>query len=289
MATPPDAPKFHPATVAAPRRAQALGGRLRALRAARRISQLELALHVGVSQRHLSCLETGRAGVSRATLLAILDALEAPLAERNATLHAAGFAPAYAERALDSAEMQAVRDAVRHLLAAHEPAPALLLDSAWNLLDANAGVHRLLHLLGLDAAILAPGPDGAPFNMLRATLLPGGLSAFFENADEVCGEVWRRATRESAHVPALATLVEELRASMPTRVSAPNRQAAVAAETGSPLMVARLRSAAHGTLTFFSTFTTFGSPLDVTVASLRIEHLFPADESTRRALDPAAP
>lgn len=34
-------------------------------------------------------------------------------------------------------------------------------------------------------------------------------------------------------------------------------------------------------------FSTFGSPLDVTLASLRIEHLFPADASTAAALQVA--
>jgi hypothetical protein len=55
----------------------------------------------------------------------------------------------------------------------------------------------------------------------------------------------------------------------------------------SPLLLARLRSRV-GELRFFSAFTTFGTPLDVTIASLRVEHMFPADEATRRALEQAA-
>jgi len=50
-----------------------------------------------------------------------------------------------------------------------------------------------------------------------------------------------------------------------------------------PLLLARLASS-RGELTFFSTFTTFGAPLDVTVAALRVEHLFPADAATRAAM-----
>jgi heme oxygenase len=34
---------------------------------------------------------------------------------------------------------------------------------------------------------------------------------------------------------------------------------------------------------FFSTITSFGTPLDATVQELRLESLFPADEATRRA------
>ncbi len=222
------------------------GSRLRALRTARRLSQLELSMRTGVSQRHLSWIETGRARPSREMLLALLDALEAPLPERNDSLLAAGYAPAFAQRPLESPEMAPVREAVRHLLDAHDPAPALVLDAAWNVVQVNRGLRRL-----------------------------------FVNADEVCHDVWSRAAREAPHVPELARRIERLRPHAP----APARGAALPFQA--PLLLARLASA-RGELAFFSTFTTFGSPLDVTVASLRVEHLFPADAATRAALqDPA--
>jgi hypothetical protein len=40
-------------------------------------------------------------------------------------------------------------------------------------------------------------------------------------------------------------------------------------------------------LTFLSTFTTFGMPQDITVQSLRIEHLIPADPQTRQRMQAA--
>lgn len=248
----------------------AAGVRLRRLRAAQRVSQLDLSLRVGVSQRHLSCIETGRANASREMLLALLDALAAPLAERNATLLAAGFAPAFGQRPLDAPPMAPAREALGHLLAAHEPAPALVLDGLWNLVLANQGARRLFTLLGRDAELL-----DAPLNMLRATLAPDGLRDTIINHDEVCHEVWQRAQREALHLGELRALVDEL---------APYAPRAIARAQGdSPLLYARLRSAA-GDLSFFSTFTTFGSPLDITLASLRVEHMFPADEFTRQAL-----
>jgi len=247
------------------------GARLRQLRSERHVSQLSLSLRVGVSQRHLSCVETGRANASREMLLALLDALEAPLAARNEVLLAAGFAPAYGRRALSQPEMSPVREALAHLLAAHEPAPAVVLDGAWNVVQANRGAERLLAMVGADLAALG---DGA--NMLRATLLPGPLRAALVNRDEVCGEVWQRAQREAAHHPELRALVEELRPLAPGPPPGGPRGDA-------PLLLTRLRSP-EGELRFFSTFTTFGTPLDVTLASLRVEHLFPADEATRRAM-----
>jgi transcriptional regulator with XRE-family HTH domain len=245
------------------------GARLQRLRAERRTSQLELSLRVGVSQRHLSCVETGRAGASRELLLALLDALEAPLSERNEVLLAAGFAPAYGRRSLEQPDMAPAREALAHLLAVHEPAPAVVLDGAWNLVQANGGAAALVRLLGAAPAALAPGT-----NMLRATFLPGGLREALLNPDEVCAAVWQRAVREAAHNPELQAVIEALHPHAP-------RPAAPAGDA--PLLLTRLRGPA-GELRFFSAFTTFGTPLDVTLASLRVEHMFPADEATRRAL-----
>jgi len=204
-------------------------------------------------------------------LLALLDALEAPLPERNDILLAAGFAPAYGQRSLAQPDMAPVREALGHLLAAHEPAPALVMDGAWNVVQANRGAGALLSLLGLDPGALA----GA--NMLRATLAPGPLRDALANRDEVAAEVWRRAQREALHLPELRALVEELRPLAPRLHRGGPRPDA-------PMLLTRFRTGV-GELSFFSTFTTFGTPLDVTLASLRVEHLFPADEATRRALE----
>jgi transcriptional regulator with XRE-family HTH domain len=250
-------------------RSSSAGALLRRLRAERRASQLELSLRVGVSQRHLSCIETGRARPSRDMLLALLDALEAPLSERNDVLLAAGFAPAFRERSLEQADMAPVREALGHLLAAHEPAPALVLDGAWNLVQANRGAGTLLRLIGVAPSALPPGT-----NLLRAILLPGPLRDAIVNADEVCAAGWQRALAEAPFLPALRAVVEGLRLHAP-----PARPAAGDA----PMLLTRMRTAA-GELRFFSAFTTFGTPLDVTIASLRVEHMFPADEATREAL-----
>jgi transcriptional regulator with XRE-family HTH domain len=237
---------------------------LAALRRHRHVSQLELGLRAGVSQRHVSWIETGRAQPSRATLLALLDALEAPLPERNATLLAAGLAPQYSALALDDPALAPARDALHQLLHAPGAAPALVIDAEWNLLMANAGVDRLLQLLGM---ALPAQP-----NLLDLLLAPQGVRQFVINEAEVAAEVLRRARRESAHVPTLAARLAGL---SPAPAPLPAEPA--------PLLLTRLRSP-MGELRLFSVFSTFGTPLDVTLASLRIEHLFPADAATAAAL-----
>lgn len=250
------------------------GNALRRLRQQRHISQLDLSFRVGVSQRHLSCIETGRSRASREMLHALLDALDAPLAERNDTLLAAGFAPAFRQRTLADAEMAPVRDALARLLDAHDPAPAFVLDDAWNLLQLNRGTHAMLRLLGAD-----PARYGNPPNLLRAIFVEGGLAQSLVNADEVIAEVWQRAQREAVASAALRAVVEELRPRQPRRLSHPPLQTA-----STPLLLTWLRTPDGGELKFFSAFTSFGAPLDVTAASLRVEHFFPADAQTRDRL-----
>lgn len=247
----------------------AVGHVLREMRRGRRLSQLELSLRVGVSQRHLSFIETGRSVPSRLMLLSLLDALEVPLPQRNDALLAAGYAPAFVQHALDAPEMAPVRDAMARLLAAHEPAPALVLDASWNLISANRGAVALLGWIGGDVAALAGG-----LNMLRATLTPGPLRDALIEPDVVVSEVWHRARREAAHHPPLADLLREL------APHAPSAESDGDLRTPLPVLTTRLRSS-QGELAFFSTFTTFGAPLEITTASLRVEHLFPADEATR--------
>jgi transcriptional regulator with XRE-family HTH domain len=240
---------------------------LTSLRRQRRVSQLELGLRAGVSQRHLSCIETGRARPTRSTLLALLDALDAPLPERNAALLAAGLAPAYSQHPLDAPQLGPARDALQHLLHAPGSPPALVLDAEWNLVMANSGVQRLLDLLVL-------AMPGGPTNLLDWLLGQGGLRSCLLNEAEVCGEVLHRARREALQVPALAARLQRLMPGLPD-------WPAPAAQT--PLLLTRLRSRV-GELRLFSVFSSFGAPLDVTLASLRIEHLFAADAATGEAL-----
>ena len=257
-------------TPSRPSSADTAGTLLRRLRRSRQLSQLELALRVGVSQRHLSFIETGRARPSCAMLLALLEALDATLDGRNDTLLAAGYAPLFGTRPLEHPEMAVVRDTLSRLLEAHEPAPALVLDPQWNLLQANAGARTLFALLE------CPLPtDAGAVNMLQAVFAPDGLRARLLNAEEVCPALWRSAERDAARNAALRSRLDQLSPQVPAALKGLPSSVNVAA----PVLVSRFNSLA-GELSFVSTFTTFGSPLDVTAASLRVEHLFPADART---------
>ena len=251
-----------------------VGELLRQWRERRRISQLDLSIQADISTRHLSFVETGRSSPSRDMVLHLADNLEVPLRERNHLLLAAGYAPVFGESALDSPQMAAVRQAVRLVLKAHEPYPAVVVDRKWNLVDANATIALLT--AGAAPALLAP-----PVNVLRLSLHPQGVAPRIVNLGEWRAHLLSRLRREVAVTadPDLTELLDELR-EYPCDDPAGNVEVPRPGEVVVPL---RIRTEA-GQLSFFGTVATFGTPLDVTVAELSIESFFPADPQTAAAL-----
>jgi transcriptional regulator with XRE-family HTH domain len=251
-----------------------VGELLRQWRERRRLSQLDLALQSGTSTRHLSFVETGRSRPSRDMLLRLAERLEVPLRERNHLLLAGGYAPAFGQTALDAPPMAGVRDALRQVLAGHEPFPAVVVDGAWNLVDANTAVGLLVG--EADPALLVP-----PVNVLRVSLHPDGMASRIVNLGEWRAHLFGRLRRQIALTadPGLAELYQELRA-YPCDQPEPEVEVPGPGDVVIPL---RLR---HGgrELSFLSIVTSFGTPLDVTVAELAIESFFPADPATASAL-----
>jgi len=155
---------------------------LQTARKSKRLSQLELALRMGVSQRHVSFVESGRSQPSRELLLSWLHELQAPLALRNVALQQAGFAPVYRGSELADAVLAPVREALGQLLQAHDPMPAMVMDAAWNVLQMNRGAQWLATTLMPWVADL---PHGQPINMIDAMLHPEGMTKHISNLEEV--------------------------------------------------------------------------------------------------------
>ncbi|MDC0714101.1 helix-turn-helix transcriptional regulator [Stigmatella sp. ncwal1] len=253
-----------------------VGELLRVWRERRGLSQLHLACRAEVSSRHVSFLETGRSQPSREMLLHLAEELEIPLRERNALLMAAGYAPVYAERSLDDPALQATREAVELVLKGHEPYPALAVDRHWRLVSANRALGLLL--TGIAPELLQP-----PVNVLRLSLHPSGLAPRIINLEQ-----WRehlltrlRHQVELTADPVLSALHEELRgySAQKPRSRGTDREH----EAAAVVVPLRLETAV-GNLSFFSTITVFGTPIDITLSELAIEAFFPADPATAEAL-----
>lgn len=252
--------------------AKTFGDHLRDWRRRRRFSQLDLASDAEISTRHLSFIETGRSVPSRGMVLRLAEVIDLPLRERNQLLLAAGYAPAYPERKLTDPSLKPGREAIGLILKGHEPFPALAVDRHWTLIEANAPA------LGLMAGVAAHLVD-PPVNVLRLSLHPEGLAPQIENLSEWRAHLLDRLRRQIDVTgdPVLAALLAELSA-LPQPVSQKPHM-----DYGGVVVPLRLKTP-QGVLSFFSTTTVFGTPVDVTLSELALEAFFPADRETAEAL-----
>lgn len=253
------------------------GSLLRAWREKRRLSQLTLALEAGVSARHLSFIETGRARPSAELLLAVAEELDMPLRERNKLLLAAGFAPRYSETGIGSPDLAAVQGALSRLLDAHDPYPGVALDRHWNVVLANQAAGRLM-------VALPPELLQKPLNIFRASLHPQGFAAITLNFDEWGSYLLSELNKlvAASTDPATLALAEEV-AAYPNVKALKARQVNVV-EASHPLLIPCVINLGGARLSLFTTLATFGSPRDVTLAELTVELFYPADAATEKVL-----
>lgn len=252
---------------------EGFGPLLRRWRANRRLSQEQLAFDAGVSTRHLSCLETGKAQPSRAMVLALAGTLELELRERNVLLGSAGFAPHYSAAALDSLELEPVRRAVELILQQQEPYGAVLFDRCWNVLRLNRGAERLFATF-LGSHALEPRITS---NLVRAALHPDALRPSIVNWTELAALLLERLTREHAQHPGdseRAALLAEVR-SYPGIAQLESDPCGA----GAPFATVHLRRGGDE-VRLFTLLTTLGTPLDTTAQELTLETYFPADSAS---------
>ncbi len=254
-----------------------VGPLLREWRKRQRRSQLELALDTGISARHLSFVETGRATPSPEMVLRLAERLDVPLRERNQLLLAAGYAPAIPERSLQDPELAPVREALDLILTGHDPYPAVAVDRGWDLVAANSAMGAMA--TWVDPALLEP-----PVNVMRVGLHPLGLARWIVNLGEVRTYFLGRLARQVAITgdQDLAALLEEV-----TGYPGPEHEHDPTCDTAAshiitPLM--RMRSPDGNELSFFATVATFGTAVEVTTSELSIELTFPADAATAEAM-----
>lgn len=251
----------------------AFGPMLRSWRKGAQLSQQTLAEQAEVSTRHVSFLENGRATPSREMVLALANALELPLRERNALLTAAGFAAVYRESPLDGEHMIHLRRALGRILAQQEPYGAVVLDRYWNIIDMNAGAKRMLGFFVDDLR-----EPRVVQNLMHASFHPAGIRKYVVQWEDAAADLMERLHRESRAPGGEQTLelIEALLAypDVPVRFSQPD----VTRRTDPFLPLHLRRNGVDARL--FTIIGTLGTPLDVTAQELRIESYFPADDAT---------
>lgn len=257
------------------------GNLLRFWRERRKRSQLDLSLDAGVSQRHVSFLESGRAQPSRAMILKVADVLDIPLRERNLLLNSAGFVAAYPARPLDSEDMVSVKQALELTLQHHNPYPAVVMDRQWDILLLNTAAESLIGLLGEPDTLWQQVDPSGKRNAMRLTFSPYGMQPLIANWTNVAPLLLTRLQREIAADPSnqtIAELYEELRELTTGADPHPDHAMLTAPEPILPIEL-HLNGAE---LRIFSMISTFGTPQDVTADEVRVETFFPVDDFSRQ-------
>lgn len=252
---------------------QGFASRLVWWRRRRGLSQLQLALSAGCSQRHISFLELGRTNPSREMVLRLSATLDIPFRQSNELLRAAGYAPVWTEADMDAQSLAPVRDALRYMLRQQEPYPAVVVDRRWNLLQANQGAVALVEFL------VGPVAPGTSVNLADALVAPDVLRPYLTNWADVVRFFVRSVQTDAAvdGTTETAALLERL-------LGYPDVRALMAADV--PVVVDGPVLPMHfdkgGTaLRLFTTIATLGIPQDITLQELRIESFFPMDDATR--------
>jgi transcriptional regulator with XRE-family HTH domain len=245
---------------------------LRDWREDRRRSQLDLAIDVGVSTRHLSFVETGKSKPSPELVLALAEHLDVPLRERNSMLLAAGYAPRYPQTPLDGEAMATVRTALAGLIRAHDPYPAVVVDRGWDVVMTNTGAQGFLD--GVAAHLLE-----TPLNSYRVTLHPDGMAPRIVNFPEWAHDLLATLDRQVAATrdPRLRDLLAEVTGY--PNVAALGSSWRTRSDTPTVVVPLKLR-VGDLTQSWFSTNTTIGTPVDITLEELHVELFHPADEAT---------
>ena len=253
---------------------QAAGDLLRQWRDLRGLSQLDLALDAGVSQKHVSFVESGRSRPSPQMVLDLAEVLDVPLRERNAILLAAGHAPRYSEAPLNAPPSARLTAALRRMLHQNEPFPAMVMDRHWNVVLANDAASRFFGSF----VDLSAWP--APRNLLHLTFDPAGLRPFVVDWPATSRMLLARVHRE-APGHAVDPGTRQLLDALGRYPDGDARRGAPEPDAASPLIPLTFAKD-DATLSYFSLVTTVGTPQAVAAEELRLECMVPADDETER-------
>ncbi|GLQ51822.1 helix-turn-helix domain-containing protein [Dyella flava] len=252
-----------------------LGSLMRYWRGIRGKSQLDVSMDTGISQRHISFIESGRSNPSRQALIHIAQALDIPLRERNVLLQASGYAPIYSESSLEAPEMRSLQKALSRMLHQHAPFPAIVMDRYWNVLMTNDHAPRFFN------GFIDMSARAEPRNILHLIFDPDGLRPFMVNWEQTARSLIQRVHRESVGRVVDEKTGQLLRAlhaypDVKAEWVAPHPHAIAPHAPVIPLSFAK-----DGVvMNYFSMVATVGTPQTISAQEIRIECMFPADDDT---------
>jgi transcriptional regulator with XRE-family HTH domain len=244
-------------------------------RGLRGMSQLDLSVAAGVSTRHVSFLETGRAQPSEEMVLLLASVLGVPLRDQNRLLGAAGFSRRFAE---GEALSPSVEQALERMMSRHEPFPLTVLSGGYDVVRSNRGAQVLFRCL-LDGR-----EPPAMLNTFDLVFDPAQLRPFVVHWERLARTMLARLQRETLFRDPdfrLSKLLQRVLAYPGVERSWLRPDVSEPLE---PTVILELQRD-DLSLSFLGTVTVFSAPQEVALEELRIESFFPLDAGTAAACE----
>lgn len=247
---------------------------LRYWRGVRRMSQLDLSARAGVSTRHISFIESGRARPSRWILDVLAESLQLPARDRNELLEQAGFSTQRERVALQGPALAQALAQLDGMLERMEPYPCLVLDRRTRILRANRVATALLSLM-------APGIGDTTVAelILSPTVRPlvTNLESF---APALIWTLRRQAALDPSMQPVLDAVLADPTIPAAWKLATPEEPRVPVREIDLDMGLAF----GGRTLRLLATTATLGTAADTTFDELWIETYLPRDGATDAAL-----
>jgi transcriptional regulator with XRE-family HTH domain len=256
------------------------GQALASLRQRCRLSQLELAGLSGVSQRHISFLESGRSNPGPDSVTKLVRALELSYADTNFLYACAGLSGPRPTFNFADPEFAPARRAIEQLLLSQLPSPSIATLRSGEIVMANEAFKAAVNW-AFEGRTPWRKKSGGEDNLYDLTLHTKGLRQFMVNPEEIIPHTLRRLRASARSVEAARSILRRAEAYPGIRNFSSIPEALTSA--GSSVLVERYLVRGRA-LNLVSMVASFGSPEDVTAQALQIELFFPADGETGKTL-----
>lgn len=251
---------------------KSFGELLKFWRNQKRISQLDLSMELDVSSKHISFLESGKSNPSRNMVMKIFSFFKLPLRQRNYLLVSAGYSPEFSEEPFSSSKLKIVRDAFERILKKHEPYPALVIDTSYNILMKNTGYDKIIQKFAGKHVIKKFN------NSIEIIFSEDGLRKYVKDFPSVAQFLLARLREEINYSQNEELIKLYNKISKGKKFENPNF---FIGELNLPVITLVFEKDKKRA-SFFTVLSTLGTPLDVSAQELRLELLFPLDEETKK-------
>ncbi|MFZ5732305.1 MAG: helix-turn-helix domain-containing protein [Pseudomonadota bacterium] len=259
---------------------KSLGSLLKDWRERRTASQLDVALEAGISARHLSYIENGKAHPSETLVYALLRVLDIPASERNVILLAAGLRPRVARERDDATNEASRSDLLRRYLDHAVNHPVIVKDAIWDVVAVNGLGRRLFKaIMGRDLT-----GDATPLNVLDLVFAPDLMRPHIINWTDVADALIRHVRHEvgfAADHVAFRDVVSHA-ADYP---GFQERWGAVGIGEPAPQSTRYRFAYAGEELVFDAMLLSLGSPYDAVLRGIRLDSFLPLNAAAQRFVD----